>query len=76
MKFSRYQYKVVAFCHGLVSKAEFLLFKQDYDSVRSCRQNCAVCSGTAQSGGINTEINVRFTPPPMCRRTAYVVGQV
>ena len=38
------------FCHGLISKAAVLLFKQSYDNLRSSRREPAASAGTAQSG--------------------------
>lgn len=34
MKFSMFNFKGCDLCHGLVSKAEFLLIKQSYDNLR------------------------------------------
>ena len=38
------------FCHGLISKAAMLLFKQSYGNLRSSRREPAASAGTAQSG--------------------------
>ena len=52
MKFSMYNkfFKDRDGCHGLVSKAAALPFKQSYNNVRSNRQESAVNAGKAQSG--------------------------
>ena len=49
MKFSKYISKAVTPVMALFQKQHRLLFKQDYDNLRSFRWESAASSGTAQS---------------------------
>ena len=49
MKFSKYIYKAVTPVMALFQKQHGLPFKQDYDNLRSTREESAASAGTAQS---------------------------